>query len=186
MTGAFHHFQLTDGITTDKKAEQAFEPLPAGSLRLADLGYFSLDTFEELTQTGVFWISRLKVDCKLFDAQRNAFVYTITLNQQTLILYRPQMFCRASKRLPARFIALRCSKQEANKRRRQVKSDAKRKGGTPSKKKLQLAEWHTFITNVDITQLTPEQVITVYPVPMMRMIYDILTIGSMRYVVEMV
>lgn len=83
LTGAFDHFHLTDGITTDKKAEQDFEPLPARSLRLADLGYFSLDAFENLTQTGVFWISRLKAGCKLFDEHNEAFCYRSILQQQT-------------------------------------------------------------------------------------------------------
>lgn len=55
LTGTFQHFQLTEGITADSKAEKGFQPLPAGSLRLADLGYFSLDTFEKLTQSGVYW-----------------------------------------------------------------------------------------------------------------------------------
>ncbi|MDE0085202.1 MAG: transposase [Candidatus Poribacteria bacterium] len=54
LSGAFQHFQLTDGITADRTTEKQFEPLPAGSLRLADLGYFSLDAFEKLTQTGSF------------------------------------------------------------------------------------------------------------------------------------
>ncbi len=69
LTGAFQHFQLTDGITADSKAAEQFEPLPAGSLHLADLGYFSFDAFEKMTQAGVFWITRLKVNCKLYNEQ---------------------------------------------------------------------------------------------------------------------
>ena len=164
LTGAFDHFQLTDGITTDRKAEQDFEPLPAGSLRLADLGYFSLDAFENLTQTGVFWISRLKAGCKLFDEHNEAFClqkYLRTTNENRVDL---NCFVGATKRLQARLVALRCSKQEANKRRRQIRSDAKRRGTTPSKEKLQLADWNIYITNTDITQLTAEQVATVFRV----------------------
>ena len=40
LTGKFEHFQLTDAITADSKAEKEFQTLPPGSLRLADLGYF--------------------------------------------------------------------------------------------------------------------------------------------------
>ena len=67
-SGKFEHFQLTEGITADSTAEKQFQPLPEGSLRLADLGYFSLETLEKLTQAGVAWITRLKAGCRLFDA----------------------------------------------------------------------------------------------------------------------
>ena len=165
LTGAFSHFQLTDGITPDTKTEQGFEPLPAGSLRLADLGYFSLDTFEELTQAGVFWLSRLKVDCKLFDEHQNTFClhnHLQAINDAQVVDIK--CFVGATKRLPARLVAVRCSEEDANKNRRRIKSEARRRGVTPSKKKLQLADWHIYITNIDIEQLTPIQVATVYRV----------------------
>ena len=66
-SGEFEHFHLTEGITADSTAEKQFPPLPEGSLRLADLGYFSLETLEKLTQAKVAWITRLKAGCRLFD-----------------------------------------------------------------------------------------------------------------------
>lgn len=164
LTGAFDHFRLTDGITTDQKAEQDFDPLPAGSLRLADLGYFSFDAFEKLTQTGVFWISRLKVKCKLFDENKETFCLHKYLSATNAHIIDLSCFVGATKHLPARLVALRCSEQEANKRRRQIISDAKRRGTLPSKEKLQLTGWNIYITNIDKTQLTPIQVATVFRV----------------------
>ena len=41
------------------------------SLRLADLGYFSL--LAKLSEANVFWITRLKVRCSLFDATGEPF-----------------------------------------------------------------------------------------------------------------
>ena len=43
------------------------DPLPQGSLRLADLAYFSLDEFEKRTENGIYWISRLKTNSYLAD-----------------------------------------------------------------------------------------------------------------------
>lgn len=68
-------------------------------------------------------------------------------------------FIGSKKRLPARLVALRCSKQEANKRR-YIRRDAKRRWKTPSKQRLQLAGWNIYITNIKATQLTPEQIAT--------------------------
>ncbi|MYG00637.1 transposase [Candidatus Poribacteria bacterium] len=123
LTGTIHHLQLTDGITADTKAEAHFQPLPKGSLRLADLGYFSLDAFEKLTQAGVFWISRLKAGCKLFDEQQEPLCLQKRLASETSNILNMSCFIGASKRLPARLVALRSSEAEANKRLRNIKRD---------------------------------------------------------------
>ena len=67
LTGRFQQFHITDGMTADSSAAKAADPLPHGSLRLADLAYFSLDTLEKLTQDGIYWISRLKANSYLSD-----------------------------------------------------------------------------------------------------------------------
>ena len=161
LTSAFEHFQLTDGITADRSAEKQFEPLPVGSLRLADRGYFSLDAFEKLTQTGVFWVSRLKAGIKRFDAQGAPFYLLEHLTTKNSDILDIDCYIGAKKRLSARLVALRCAKQEANKRRRHIRRDAKRRWKTPSKERLQLADWDIYITNVDMAQLTPEQIAAV-------------------------
>ena len=80
FTGGFEHFQLTDGITADSTVEKQFHQLPPGSLRLADLGYFSLDELEKLTENRVYWITRLKAGCHLFDAAGEALSLDNLLN----------------------------------------------------------------------------------------------------------
>ncbi len=54
LTGGFQDFQLTDGMTADLTDAKAADPLPEGSLQLADLAYFSLDEFEKLTANSVY------------------------------------------------------------------------------------------------------------------------------------
>ena len=49
LTGRFQQFHITDGMTADSSAAKAADPLPPGSLRLAEL----LDTLEKLTQDGI-------------------------------------------------------------------------------------------------------------------------------------
>ena len=166
LTGAFEHFQLTDGVTTDRKAEQDFNPLPAGSLRLADLGYFSLDEFDKLTQSGVFWISRLKVNCKLFDEHKTVFCLDKYLSSTSENIVDLNCFVGAKKHLRTRLIAIRCSKQEASKRRKRIRSDAKRRGTPPSTEKLQLADWNIYITNTDRNTTYPDASCYRFPCPM--------------------
>jgi hypothetical protein len=66
-TGAFDHLTLTDGTTHDRTVACQAETPPPGSLRLADLGYFSLDELTALDAKGVFWLTRVKPNCALFD-----------------------------------------------------------------------------------------------------------------------
>ncbi len=67
LSGAFEHLSLTDGKTHDCKAQKEFNPLAAGSLRLADLGYFSLTALKEMNHGKVLWLTRFKANCQLFD-----------------------------------------------------------------------------------------------------------------------
>lgn len=159
-TGSFQEFHLTDGVTGDSKAEKAFQPLPAGSLRLADLGYFSLDAFEKLTALDVFWITRLKVCCHLFDEAGESLCLLKRLSKETTTVVELKCRVGATKQLPARLIALRLSQEEANKRRRNIRRHAKRRRIHPSQQRLRLAGWDIYITNVDEHHLTPEQVAT--------------------------
>ena len=57
-SGALTHVQIEpgkspDGATTRQQARRG-----PGSLRIADLGYFSLDVFEEMDQAGEYFLSR--------------------------------------------------------------------------------------------------------------------------------
>ena len=160
LTGGFQHFQLTDGMTADSTAIKASQPLPEGSLQLADLAYFSLDEFEKLTENGIYWISRLKANSYLADetGERLALekMLTETQTENTFIAKRIRIGKR--KQLPAYLIAQRLTEAEANKRRRYIRYRAKRKCQTPSKTRLRLAGWNLYITNIEAHQLTPKQI----------------------------
>ena len=158
LTGGFQHFQLTDGMTADSTAIKASQPLPQGSLQLADLAYFSLDEFEKLTENGIYWISRLKANSYLADetGERLALEKMLTETENTFIAKRIRIGKR--KQLPVYLIAQRLTEAEANKRRRCIRYRAKRKCQTPSKTRLRLAGWNLYITNIEAHQLTPKQI----------------------------
>lgn len=157
-TGTFEHFQLTDGITADSTVEKQIKRLPPGSLRLTDLGYFSLQTFQELSEANVFWVSRLKVGCLLFDNTDAPFCLQKWLKCQTENTIETQIFIGKKMRVKARLVAQRLSKQETAKRRRDIRYRAGRKHKTPSQERLQLAGWNIYITNIGSDQRTAEQI----------------------------
>ena len=159
LTGRFTDFHLTDGLVTDSTAAKQFQTLPAGSLQLADLGYFSLDELQSLTENGIYWIRRLKAGCHLFQETGEPLCLEKWLNrhpENTVI--RKRIRVGKTKQLDAYLIAERLSEEETNKRRRYIKHRAKRKHENPSKIRLRLAAWNLYITNVEEHRLTPKQI----------------------------
>ena len=158
LTGGFQQFQLTDGMTADSTAAKAADPLPPGSLRLADLAYFSLDTLEKLTQDGIYWISRLKANSYLSDETGEPLDLENMLKAEENTHIRKPIRIGKRKQLQAYLIAERLSQTETDKRRRSIRYRAKRKAQTPSKTLLRLAGWNLYITNIEPHRLTPKQI----------------------------
>ncbi len=160
LTGGFQHFHLTDGMTADSSAAKAADPLPQGSLRLADLAYFSLDELEKLTEEGIYWISRLKVsNSYLADetGERLSLEKMLKAEGENTFI-RKAIRIGKTKQLPVYLIAEKLSQTEENKRRRSIRYRAKRKAQTPSKTLLRLAGWNLYITNIEAHRLTPKQI----------------------------
>ena len=160
-SGEFEHFQLTEGITADSTAEKQMAPLPEGSLRLADLGYFSLETLEKLTQANVAWITRLKAGCRLFDETREPLCLLKWLDAQTQNRVERHLHIGKTKQLPVRRVAEKLSEQETNKRRRDIRKRAKRRNIPPSTERLRLAGWNIYLTNIEEHRLTPKQILVI-------------------------
>ena len=163
LTGSFQDFNLTDGMTADSTAAKAAAPLPEGSLRLADLAYFSFDELEKLTENGVYWISRLKANSYLADenGERIDLEKMLKATQGDTHI-RKSIRIGKRKQLQVYLIAERLSEAETNKRRRSIRHRAKRKAETPSKARLRLAGWNLYITNIEEHQLTPKQIGAIY------------------------
>jgi hypothetical protein len=66
--GSLVSFELLDGVVHDRLAQIQHRPLPAQSLRLADLGFFSLTRFATFSAQGSWWFSRLQSGVALFTA----------------------------------------------------------------------------------------------------------------------
>ena len=57
---------LDQGRTPDSNSLAQSAPLPSGALRIADLGYYRLDTFREIGQQGGYFRSRYQAGTKLY------------------------------------------------------------------------------------------------------------------------
>lgn len=133
--------------------------LPAGSLRLADLGYFKVQVFEQLDRRGVWWVSRLPARAGIW--QDGQVMHVLAwLNQQERECI-DQTVELTAQRLPCRLLAMRVPPQVAEERRKRVREAAKaRKKSHLKPETLALCEWTILVTNLPPEAFTPEEIVS--------------------------
>ena len=152
--GQFTHLDLQAGRAQDKTAPMQTAPLPAGALRLADLGYLSIPVLRAYGEQGVYWLTRYQATVLLFNLDGQPFdlaTFLQTYSEQTLD--RAVQFS-GQHRLPCRLIAVRVPAPVAEERRRKLHAEARREGRTPRAKQLVLCDWVILVTNVPTEQVS--------------------------------
>jgi hypothetical protein len=153
-TGALAGPALAAGRTHDRATALAGDGLPPRSLRLADLGFWTLDGLREMSAGGGWWLSRLQAQTAVFDAAGQRWeVGALLAHQGTDDLDVP-VSLGVAHRLPARLLAQRVPAPVAEERRRRLQAEAKRRGQAVSDARLVLADWQIFVTNVPSARLS--------------------------------
>jgi hypothetical protein len=60
LRGTLCRLDLTDGRASDQALPVQHAPMPTGSLRVADLGFYNLAVLAALDRVGMYWLSRLQ------------------------------------------------------------------------------------------------------------------------------
>ena len=122
-------------------------PIIPGAIRLADLGYFSLDCLKHIDNDEGFYLSRIQVQTHLFDREGRPLDLPKWLkNQHTDEIDMPILLGQ-TQRIKTRLIAWRLPEAVAQERRRKLYADAKRRGQKPSQARLSLCDWNIMVTN---------------------------------------
>ena len=146
-TGHLADLSLHAGRVHDSRAAQPLTTLPAGALYLADLGYFSLDRLQQISQQHAYFLSRLQGQTTVFDAVGTRWDDLGALLERHGAQVDLPVTLGISQRLPARLVAVRVPQAVADERRRKLRTEARRKGQAVSARRLALAAWTIFITN---------------------------------------
>jgi hypothetical protein len=132
--------------------------LPAGSLRLADLGYFKVKVFKQLTAQGIWWVSRLAARAGIWQQDHVTHI-SEWLNAQDAEEI-DQAVELTAQRLQCRLIAIRVPPEVAAERRKRVRESAKaRKKSQLKPETLALCDWTILITNLPAEHFTPDDVL---------------------------
>jgi hypothetical protein len=163
QTGELEGPDLHDARSHDQSAPVAALEQPAGSLQIADLGYFNLGRFQQLDQQGAYWLSRYKAGTLVFDRHGQKLNLPRLLNaypnnqiERTVNLGRQAVSCR--------LVAQRLPDEIAAERREQLRKDARREGYPLSYSRWVLAGWMVLLTNVPSALLSFDQLFLVYHV----------------------
>jgi len=143
---------LTDGRTHESTTPLQTAPLPRGSLRIADLGYFCLAVLAAIAGEGSYFLSRLQQATALFTPEGERTRLFDLLGCAPSVDRWVLLGC--AQRLRVRLLAVRVPPEVANQRRRHLHAQARKHGRTPTAESLAWADWTVLVTNAADTLLS--------------------------------
>ncbi|MDO8156005.1 IS4 family transposase [Bacillus toyonensis] len=179
-SGKFLNFQMGPGKNNDKTfGTECLDTLRPGDLCIRDLGYFSLKDLDQMDQRGVFYVSRLKLNNRVYIKNESPeFFRDGTVKKQSLYVlldledimhqikpgdtYEIRNAYVGQQKLPSRVVIYRLTSTQIHKRRKQQTYVEKKKGVTYSEKSKRLTEINVYITNIPWEIVPMEQVHEIY------------------------
>lgn len=154
LSGRLEGPRLENGRAADARTPLQTAAQPAGTLRLADLGYFRLDLLADLSAQEVFWLTRLLVNTTVLTPSGDPLDLATVLPTVTEASFDQPVLLGAQQRLPARLLAVRVPQEVADERRRKLHAEARHHGRAVSPARLRLADWTILVTNLPPDRLT--------------------------------
>lgn len=145
--GSLEVSDLQPGRACDLAGPLPHGPLPAGSLRLADLGYYSLEALQEYKEQDVYVLSRLPARTALFDTHGQRWKLHEFLQAQTGGQVDAWVHVGTRWRLRLRLLAWRVPPEVAAKRLRRLEKRAQKSGRPVSAAQTLLCQWNVLVTN---------------------------------------
>lgn len=165
LSGAVRRLVIESGKSSDATSPIAEEQVPAGSLMVFDLGYFSLDRFRRLTNAGVSWVSRLQFGVTVYDSadrELSLLEYLQRLYSAGERLIDMTVVLGVEHRLRCRLIAVRVPQETAARRRQAAHAKATKHGRAASQDYLRWQDWTIFVTDCAAERLTWQAVVVLY------------------------
>ena len=166
LRGNLEQVVLQAGRAADQGFQDYLKLIKAGSLMLADLGYFSLDSFSAILDKNAYFLVRYLNPTALFslDGERINLLNLLRTVSDGKIDLSVLIGTKRQHHMPCRLIAFRASQSVADHRRDTARKKAKRRGTTPKQEYLETLGWTIFLTNASEQMLPTEQVALLYRV----------------------
>lgn len=161
-SGGLDTISIEAGRDCDYKSSLQQARLSAGTLRIADLGYFDTKVFERFSRDGVFWLSRLQFNTNVYSPDGEVLALLNWLAARKGIVDQPVLL-GSERKISCRILAWRVPEEVANRRRGKLIAAAKRKSGrVPGAARLAWCNWMILVTNVPAEKLSPAEAAVLY------------------------
>lgn len=180
-SGEFIDIETGPGLGSDNNFGKKVNPtIESGDLILKDLGYFSIEDFNEIEKKEAFYISRLKPNISVYvkndkiEYYKNGIPKKSSLYRRIFIndimkkmdegtyLEMGEVFLGKEKELKTRLVVYKLTKEQLEKRKKKSEKTAKKKGITKSKNTIELLGVSLYITNISEEILKAEQIYETY------------------------
>jgi hypothetical protein len=162
-TGALDAISLEAGRDCDQRTPLQSDLATPGALRIADLGYFDTKVYQNLSDGGIFWISRLAFGTDVFTADGAPVARIDDLVGPSGPLVDQEVLVGKTAKMACRIVTWRVPEEVANRRRQKLIAVARDKGNPPpSSARLRWCDWTVFVTNVPKERLSAEEIGVLY------------------------
>lgn len=157
-SGRLECVEVTSGCDSDVACAGQRRPHPEGTLRITDLGYFAAEVFGYFAAIQCYFLSRLQRTMRVFvDGVDQGNIIDYLIGQKETLVDR-WVVVGTKNHLPCRLIAWKVPMEVAERRRRKVRAEYKRRNrGTPPEKALAACDWTMLVTNLTLEQLSVKE-----------------------------
>jgi hypothetical protein len=170
-TGVLTEVSIHNGLQNEKVSAVAGKPLPAGSLLLEDMGFFSGERLQDYDEQGVYVLTRVPAWTAFFDEKGKRLDLLKLLRRAPGWSLERQIKILHGKQLSMRLLAVRLPDDEVQKRQERIRQEAKQRGRPVSQRKLDLCAWNILVTNAPAALLS---------------VFDAAVVRRVRWQVELV
>jgi hypothetical protein len=168
LKGRLNALLMGAGRVPDQKCDLAVQLATPGSLQLFDMGYAVLERLRRIQDKAAYFLTPLKTRTNVYAQVADAH----PLDLAAWLAQQPQadgvvdrwVFVGEDERLPVRLVAYQLSQATVDKRRRQARRTARKKGHQVTQRHLQLLAWGLMMSNIPAEKLPGEALITLYRV----------------------
>jgi hypothetical protein len=150
---------LSDGRASDRSSPFNEDALPAGSLYVADLGYFNLDRIVARREACSYTLTRPQSSTVFFTKAGKRLDLKTVLPMRVGQMKEMPVLVGIKQRHPMRLLMLRVPAEVAKQRRERLLAEASRRQEPVSDQALELAGWLLLLTDAPAKRLSLEEAI---------------------------
>ena len=145
--GSLQGPKLTDGRTSDRSSPFKEEPLPAGSLYIADLGYLDWGSIAARRAAGSYTLTRAQAKTRYWTPEGKPLQLDPLLPQQVGQTKERWVRVADEHRYLMRLLIIRVPKEVAQRRRADLEAEALRRNRPIRQRAWELADWTILLTD---------------------------------------